>query len=90
MAEVIAVTHRERWDGNRHPNGRKGEEIPLAGRIVALADVEALTTNHVYRPAFWVQDALYTMKAGIGHVDPEITAAFFDIRDCSAGFAGGL
>ena len=53
MAEIIATTHHERWDGKGYPHSLKGEEIPLAGRIVALADVfDALTTNRVYRPAF--------------------------------------
>ena len=76
------MTHHERWDGKGYPHGLKGEEIPLAGRIVALADVfDALTTNRVYRPAFGVEEALDTIKADIGHFDPEVTAAFFDILD---------
>jgi putative two-component system response regulator len=82
MAEVIAVTHHERWDGKGYPHGLTGEEIPLAGRIVALADVfDALTTNRVYRPAFGVEEALETIIGDRGHFDPEVTAAFLDIRE---------
>src|SRR3954451_18885860 len=51
-AALIARTHHERWDGGGYPRGLAGEEIPLAGRIAAVADTfDALTTWRVYRPA---------------------------------------
>jgi putative two-component system response regulator len=82
MAEVIAVAHHERWDGDGYPYGLKGEKIPLAGRIVALADVfDALTTNRVYRPALGVEKALDAIRADVGHFDPEVMAAFLKSRD---------
>jgi putative two-component system response regulator len=82
MAEVIAMTHHERWDGAGYPSGLIGEQIPLPGRVVALADVfDALTTNRVYRSAYGVDDALTVMKADVGHFDARVVTAFFDALD---------
>jgi HD domain-containing protein len=59
MAEVIARTHHERWDGTGYPAGLAGEAIPLAGRITALCDVyDALTSKRAYKPAWTTQAAL--------------------------------
>jgi len=59
LAATIAWTHHENWDGSGYPRGLAGEDIPLAGRIVAVADVyDALTTDRPYRPA-WSEDAAY-------------------------------
>ena len=53
MARDIARSHHERFDGTGYPDGLAGDDIPLCGRIVALADVyNALTTKRVYKPAF--------------------------------------
>jgi putative two-component system response regulator len=78
MARDIAITHHEKWDGSGYPNGLRGEEIPLCGRIVALADVyDALTTARVYKPAFSHEKAKGIILEGRGkHFDPEIVEAF--------------
>ena len=78
LAERIAMTHHERWDGTGYPAGLQGEEIPLEGRIVAVADVfDALTHERPYKPAWSVADALAEIRAGAGtHFDPAVVAAF--------------
>jgi putative two-component system response regulator len=59
LAEEIALTHHEWWDGSGYPKGLRGEEIPLCGRIVAIADAfNALTHVRPYKPAWPVTDAL--------------------------------
>jgi putative two-component system response regulator len=78
MAQQIALTHHEKWDGSGYPNGLKGEEIPLSGRIVALADVyDALTSKRVYKPAFTHETAKSIILEGSGkHFDPRIVQSF--------------
>lgn len=77
----IVSTHHERWDGNGYPRGLVGEAIPLAGRIVAVADVfDALTSRRPYKPAFSVERALNILREERGkHFDPEVLRAFFDV-----------
>jgi putative two-component system response regulator len=58
-ARTIALTHHERWDGSGYPYGLRGEAIPLAGRIVAIADVfDALLSVRPYKPALPLEEAL--------------------------------
>src|SRR5205814_6876962 len=78
MAQQIALTHHEKWDGTGYPNGLKEEEIPLSGRIVALADVyDALTSKRVYKPAFSHATARSIILDGVGtQFDPDIVEAF--------------
>jgi PAS domain S-box-containing protein/putative nucleotidyltransferase with HDIG domain len=78
MAEQIALTHHERWDGSGYPAGLAGRAIPLAGRIVAVADVfDALTHARPYKPAWSVGDAIDDMTSEAGrHFDPEVLEAF--------------
>ncbi len=78
MAEVIARTHHERWDGTGYPAGLSGEAIPLAGRICALCDVfDALVSPRVYKTAWPVEAALDEIRNQAGrHFDPELTALF--------------
>ena len=80
MAATIAHTHHEKWDGNGYPRALKGEEIPLPGRIAAVADVfDALTSARPYKPAWKLEDALDLMKTNRGaHFDPNLVDAFFD------------
>jgi putative two-component system response regulator len=67
LAATIAWTHHERLDGGGYPRGLAGEEIPLEGRIAAVADVfDALTRDRVYRPRFARADALSLLEAGRG------------------------
>jgi hypothetical protein len=83
LAAEIALTHHEHFDGNGYPRGLCGSDIPLAGRIVAVADVfDALTSDRVYRPAMPVGDALEILHAGRGrHFDPKVLDAFNDALD---------
>jgi putative two-component system response regulator len=80
MAATIAHTHHEKWDGNGYPRGLKGEEIPLHGRIAAIADVfDALTSARPYKPAWSLEDALQLMRTNRGtHFDPTLVDVFFD------------
>jgi putative two-component system response regulator len=79
MAGSIAYTHHERWDGGGYPCGLKQEEIPIEGRIAALADVfDALTSQRSYKPAFDVEDSLEIVRQERGkHFDPAVVDAFF-------------
>ena len=78
MAATIAISHHERMDGHGYPRGLAGEEIPLAGRITAVADVfDALTHDRVYRSAETAEAALAIMQAGDGtQFDSRLLAAF--------------
>ena len=78
MAADIARYHHEKFDGTGYPDGLKGQEIPLAARIVALADVyDALTSSRVYKPAFRQEIAYKMIKEEKGkHFDPVIVDAF--------------
>lgn len=78
MAEEIARSHHERWDGGGYPDGLSGEEIPESARIVAVIDVfDALTSDRPYRPAFELEEALEIMKEERGsQFDPRVFDAF--------------
>ncbi len=81
LAATIALSHQEKWDGTGYPRGLAGEEIPLEGRIVAVADVfDALTSDRVYRKAFSIEEAVRMMRAERGrHFDPVLLDAFMEI-----------
>ena len=74
MSHDIALTHHEKWNGKGYPNNLKGEDIPLMGRITALADVfDALTSVRPYKQAWSVQDAVDLIKKESGeHFDPNL------------------
>jgi len=78
MAEEIARTHHERWDGTGYPTGLSGEEIPIAGRIVAVADsYDAVTHRRPYKPAWTAEEGWWEIarKAG-ADFDPAVIEAF--------------
>jgi putative two-component system response regulator len=76
--EVIALTHHERWDGSGYPHGLKGEDIPIGGRICAVADVfDALTTPRPYKAEMKVDDALTLLQtSGQAMFDPRLVEIF--------------
>lgn len=79
----IAESHHEKWDGSGYPLGLKGEQIPLSGRIVAVADVfDALTSKRPYKEPWSIEDALDYIKKNRGtHFDPKIVEAFIENED---------
>jgi len=83
LADVIALTHHEKWDGSGYPKGLKGLKIPLAGRIAAIADVfDALTSKRPYKEPFSLEKSYSIIKESKGnHFDPDVVDAFFAIED---------
>jgi HD-GYP domain-containing protein (c-di-GMP phosphodiesterase class II) len=81
LAEVIARTHHERWDGTGYPAGIAGEDIPVEGRIAAVCDVfDALTNERPYKHAWPVQDALAEIADQRGrHFDPAVADALVTV-----------
>jgi putative two-component system response regulator len=82
MASEVALFHHEKFDGTGYPNNCSGQNIPLSGRIVALADFfDALTMDRCYRPAMSDDTALNMVMEQRGvHFDPEVVDAFFRIK----------
>lgn len=78
MAHTIALTHHEKWDGSGYPSGLSGADIPLVGRIVAVADVfDALTTERPYKHAWTVEQATEEIRSQAGrHFDPAVVDSF--------------
>jgi putative two-component system response regulator len=78
LGAEIAMTHHERWDGAGYPRGLAGSQIPIFGRIAAIADVfDALTSDRVYRTALSIPDAMAQMRSDRGrHFDPELVELF--------------
>ena len=93
IAAEIAMTHHERWDGKGYPRGRKGTEIPIIGRIAAVADVfDALTSERPYKHAWSEEEAAEEIRRCSGsHFDPDLVKAFFnrfsDILDVKRQYA---
>ena len=81
VAEQIALTHHERWDGSGYPAGLQGEAIPLGARITAICDVfDALRSKRVYKGRWTVEDTLAELKAQRGrHFDPALVDAFLEL-----------
>jgi len=83
MAREIAYGHHERWDGRGYPRGFSGEAIPLAARIMAVADVyDALTSRRIYKPALPHGEAVRIIAEGRGtQFDPRLVEAFLSVSD---------
>ena len=94
VAKKMAYSHHEKFDGSGYPDGLRGEEIPLSGRLMAIADVyDALVSKRVYKPAFSHAKACRIILQGDGrvepgHFDPQVLAAFARRRDAFKEVAG--
>ena len=83
MAESVALTHHEKWDGSGYPRGLKGLDIPLPGRLTAIADVfDALCSRRSYKEPLPVDQSLDIIRKGREqHFDPEVVDAFLSSQD---------
>jgi putative two-component system response regulator len=81
LGSTIAATHHEKWDGSGYPKGLRGEQIPIASRIVAIADVfDALLSVRPYKPAWPVDAAIAVLQEGSGrHFDPNLVPLFLGL-----------
>ena len=86
MGMEISGNHHEKWDGSGYMHGLSGQDIPLAARIMALADVyDALRSKRVYKDAFTHEKSVEIIKSGRGsHFDPELVDIFLqnDLKFC--------
>jgi len=82
-AKVFASTHHEKWDGSGYPSGLKGTDIPLQGRLMAIADVyDALISERPYKKPFTHDEAVSIIKKGSGsHFDPNLVEVFLEQED---------
>jgi len=82
-AKIFAATHHEKWNGSGYPKGLKGEEIPLQGRLMAIADVyDALVSERPYKKPYTHEEAVDIIKKGRGsHFDPDLVDVFLEISD---------
>jgi putative two-component system response regulator len=83
IAREIAYTHHERWDGCGYPEGLKGEQIPVPGRLMALADsYDALTSKRIYKSQIPHEKAVQIIIGEKGsHFDPEVVDAFLEVKE---------
>jgi len=89
-ARAVALSHHERWDGKGYPRGLRGEDIPLAARIVAVADVfDALISERPYKAA-WTNDAAIAEieRESGSQFDPKVVEAFLELPITRDGRAG--
>lgn len=83
MARTVALAHHEKWDGTGYPHGLSGEDIPLVGRLVALADAyDALTSERPYKRAWTPEDAFAWIRSQAGaQFDPKLAGLFLDLGE---------
>nr|WP_201487263.1 two-component system response regulator [Pseudomonas sp. OF001] len=93
IAKDIAYSHHEKWDGSGYPRGLAGDAIPVAARLMAIADVyDALISSRVYKAPMSHEEAVKIIAAGkASHFDPDVTDAFFaaqaSFREIAARYA---
>jgi HD-GYP domain-containing protein (c-di-GMP phosphodiesterase class II) len=89
LAKAIVYTHHEKWDGTGYPEGVKGEDIPIPGRIVAVVDVyDATTTRTLYRRSMSHEEALAFIVSGKGtHFDPDVIEALVAVAGTFKGLS---
>jgi len=82
-AGIFATTHHEKWNGSGYPKGLRGEEIPIQGRLLAIADVyDALVSERPYKKAFSHEEAVDIISEGRGtHFDPQLVDLFLSVSD---------
>ena len=87
LAETVALTHHERWDGGGYPAGLAGEAIPLVGRICAICDsFDALTSERPYKSAWPVEEALEEIaRERGGQFDPDLAGQFITLMRADHG-----
>jgi len=92
VARLIATHHHERWDGLGYPDGLAGDAIPLAARLMALADVfDALTTRRVYKAPWPLEEAVRYITSQSGrHFDPRLVLSFTRVADQFSSIARQL
>ncbi len=83
LAKEITYTHHEKWDGSGYPRGLNGDEIPISGRLMAVADVyDALISKRAYKPAFDHLTAVEMIRVQKGkHFDPDVVSAFLALEN---------
>ncbi len=83
MADEITLYHHEKWDGTGYPRGLKGDEIPIPGRLMAVADVyDAITHFRGYQVALTHEEAVRVMIEDRGtHFDPDVLDAFLEVQE---------
>jgi response regulator RpfG family c-di-GMP phosphodiesterase len=83
LAREITISHHEKWDGSGYPHGLKGEQIPLGGRLMALADVyDALISKRVYKGPLPHEKAAQIIVEGRGtHFDPDVVDVFVENQE---------
>ena len=83
FAKTIALSHQEKWDGSGYPEGLSADDIPIAARLMAVADVyDALISRRVYKSGMSHEQAVQVMLEGRGsHFDPDLIDAFVDIQE---------
>lgn len=89
MAREIAYCHHEHWNGNGYPRGLSGDDIPISGRLMALADAyDAIVNRRVYKPPFRHQQAAEIIETARGQqFDPDVVDAFLDVQQTFAQIA---
>jgi adenylate cyclase len=82
-ADEIVLNHHERWDGSGYPHGLRGEEIPIPGRLMAVADAyDAIISERLYKPAYSHEDAVRSMSEKRGtYFDPDVLDAFLEVQE---------